>query len=155
VPDILLTAKALGGGMPVGAFISSEEMMNTLTENPVLGHITTFGGHPVSCAAAIANVNYIVDNKIWEQVKAKNELFLKLLVHPCIKEVRSRGLMIAVDLKNEALAWKVLNRCKANGLLTDSFLFCPTSIRFAPPLIINEDEIKEACRRFILSLNEV
>ncbi len=145
VPDILLLGKALGGGMPLGAFISSKERMMALTDNPVLGHITTFGGHPVSCAAGMAAFQYLLQEKIVESVASKSELWVSLLKHPKIKSVRSKGLLLAVALENAEAALHTLSRCKEEGLFSDWFLFAADCIRIAPPLTISEKEIREAC----------
>ncbi|MBB5438470.1 acetylornithine/succinyldiaminopimelate/putrescine aminotransferase [Pedobacter sp. AK017] len=145
VPDILLLAKGIGGGMPIGAFISSREIMISLATNPILGHITTFGGHPVSCAAGLATLQTIITENIVEGVTAKAELFKKLLVHPAIKEVRGKGLMIAIAFENFELNKKIIDACIADGLISDWFLHCSNAMRIAPPLIISEEEIKWAC----------
>ncbi|ACU03091.1 aspartate aminotransferase family protein [Pedobacter heparinus] len=145
VPDILLLAKGIGGGMPIGAFISSREIMISLATNPILGHITTFGGHPVSCAAGLATLQTIITENMVEGVTAKAELFKKLLVHPAIKEVRGKGLMIAIAFENFELNKKIIDACIADGLISDWFLHCSNAMRIAPPLIISEEEIKWAC----------
>ena len=144
-PDVLLLAKGLGGGLPIGAFIADRHLMWTLTHDPVLGHITTFGGHPLSCAAALATLNALIDSDLMAQVKAKEALFRRLLVHPKIKEVRSAGLWFAVELDSFDVLLKVIHECLGNGLLTDWFLFNNRSLRIAPPLIISETEIEWAC----------
>ena len=147
IPDILLLAKGLGGGMPLGAFISSHKIMQTLTFNPVLGHITTFGGHPVSCAAALANIEVIVGEKLTESVKAKSNLFIQLLgKNKAISQIRSAGLMIALQLDNYAHVKRVIDRCIHHGVILDWFLFNDSSIRIAPPLTISVEQIREACR---------
>jgi acetylornithine/succinyldiaminopimelate/putrescine aminotransferase len=146
VPDILLLAKGLGGGMPVGAFISSREIMQTLTFNPVLGHITTFGGHPVSCAAALANIEVIINEKLIQGVKNKSNLFIELLSKDkSIKQIRSAGLMIALQLDNFTHVKKVIDHCIEHGVIIDWFLFNDSSIRIAPPLTISNEQIREAC----------
>lgn len=145
VPDILLLAKALGGGMPLGAFIASKEIMNTLTENPVLGHITTFGGHPVCCAAGLAAVEVLTEEKLVEQVEAKGQLFEALLNHPKIKSKHRIGLMMALEFESYEMNKKIIDRCIENGVLTDWFLFAPQCMRIAPPFIISEEEIRIAC----------
>ncbi|MDB5154575.1 MAG: aminotransferase class III-fold pyridoxal phosphate-dependent enzyme [Mucilaginibacter sp.] len=145
VPDILVLAKALGGGMPVGAFIASNQVMSSLKENPILGHITTFGGHPVCCAAGLAALEVLLNENLAEQVDAKASLFRELLIHPAIKEVRGKGLMLAIELESFELNKKVIDRCIANGIVVDWFLHCSNSMRIAPPLIINHDEIRKAC----------
>lgn len=147
VPDILLLAKGLGGGMPLGAFISSREIMQTLSCNPALGHITTFGGHPVSCAAALANLQIIEDEKLVESVEAKSKLFVDLLGKcKAVRQIRSAGLLIALQMDDFATVKKVIDRCIQNGAILDWFLFNDSSIRIAPPLTISETEIEEACR---------
>ncbi|WP_295792498.1 aspartate aminotransferase family protein [Mucilaginibacter sp.] len=148
-PDILLLAKALGGGMPVGAFISSNEIMGALKENPILGHITTFGGHPVCCAAGLAALEVLLDEKLIDSVAEKEALLKKLLVHPAIKQVRGKGLMLAAEFESFELNKKIIDRCIENGVITDWFLHCSNSMRIAPPLIITADEIEEACRVII------
>ena len=152
-PDILLLGKALGGGMPLGAFIADNKLMNHLIENPVLGHITTFGGHPVSCAAGIAAMKALLEGDWISQVKTKENLFKQLLVHKKIKTVRSAGLLIAVEFADFETNKKIIDRCIENGLLTDWFLFAPPCMRIAPPLIITEDEIKKACEIILASLD--
>ncbi len=144
VPDILLLGKALGGGMPLGAFISSKEKMDMLTENPVLGHITTFGGHPVSCAAGKAAMNYLLKEKLIEEVEEKGKLFSSLLKHASIKAVRHAGLLIAVELDSDEAVMNCLKACLQKGLFSDWFLFAPQCIRIAPPLTITYEEIKMA-----------
>jgi len=144
-PDILLTAKGMGGGMPIGAFISSKEIMDTLSLNPVLGHITTFGGHPVSCAAALACINIIEEEGLVASVEQKAELFLKNLKHPGIKEIRNAGLMMAVEFESYHVLKKIIDEAIKKGVLTDWFLFCDNSMRIAPPLIITNEQIIEAC----------
>jgi acetylornithine/N-succinyldiaminopimelate aminotransferase len=153
VPDILLLAKALGGGMPIGAFISSDAIMSALKENPILGHITTFGGHPVCCAAGLAALEVLLNNELYQQVAEKETLIRELLVHPAIKEIRGKGLMLALELESFDLNKKIIDRCIANGVITDWFLHCSNAMRLAPPLIITHDEIKKACEIIIESVN--
>jgi len=153
VPDILLLAKALGGGMPIGAFISSNQIMDALKENPILGHITTFGGHPVCCAAGLAALEFLLDNDLVSAVGEKEALFRELLVHPAIHQVRGKGLMMAVELENFDLNKKIIDRCIENGVITDWFLHCSNSMRLAPPLIITPDEIREACTVIIEAID--
>lgn len=145
VPDILLLAKGIGGGMPIGAFISSKEIMMTLATNPILGHITTFGGHPVSCAAGLATLQTILHENIVDGVTEKGELFKKLLVHQAVKEVRGKGLMIAIEFENFETNKKIIDACIADGVISDWFLHCSNSMRVAPPLIISNEEIEYAC----------
>ena len=146
VPDVLLLAKGIGGGMPIGAFISSKEIMSVLSENPILGHITTFGGHPVSCAAGLATLNAILTENLVTDVEKKGQLFKTLLQHPAIKEVRGKGLMLAVEFDSYETNKRIIDACIEDGIITDWFLHCSNSMRIAPPLIITEEEIKEACR---------
>jgi acetylornithine/N-succinyldiaminopimelate aminotransferase len=145
VPDILLLAKALGGGMPVGAFISSNKIMGALKENPILGHITTFGGHPVCCAAGLAALEVLLDENLVASVPEKEALMRSLLIHPAIKQIRGKGLMLAIELENFDINKKIIDRCIANGVITDWFLHCDNSMRIAPPLIITANEIRIAC----------
>ncbi|SHM59183.1 aspartate aminotransferase family protein [Chitinophaga sp. CF418] len=155
IPDILLLGKALGGGMPMGAFIADKEIMWSLTNKPVLGHMTTFGGHPVICAAGMAGFKVLLEEKLVDTVKAKGQLFHQYLQHPAIKEIRSLGLMMAVEFENFAMNKKVIDACIERGLLTDWFLFAPECLRIAPPLIISEEEIRQACKIIIDVLNEI
>lgn len=145
VPDILLLAKALGGGMPLGAFISSEEIMSSLMSDPVLGHITTFGGHPVCCAAGLASLNVIIEEQLVESCNFKSSLFKKELVHPLISEVRGEGLLLAVQLIDPEYIHYAIANGPNYGLILDYFLFCNNALRIAPPLIISEEEISLAC----------
>jgi acetylornithine/N-succinyldiaminopimelate aminotransferase len=145
VPDILLLAKGIGGGMPIGAFISSREIMISLATNPILGHITTFGGHPVSCAAGLATLQTILNENIVAGVTEKGQLFKKLLKHPAIKEVRGIGLMMGIAFENFDINKKVIDACIADGLISDWFLHCSNAMRVVPPLIITEAEIEWAC----------
>lgn len=155
IPDILLLAKGMGGGMPIGAFISSATIMSVLKENPILGHITTFGGHPVSCAAGLANLEVILEEELTTDVHLKEKLFRKLLQHPKIKEVRGKGLMLSIQLDSFEQVENVSKRCLENGIIIDWFLHCDTALRLAPPLIISEDEIIEACRVIVGAVEEV
>ncbi|MEQ7799089.1 aspartate aminotransferase family protein [Pedobacter sp. ASV1-7] len=145
VPDILLLAKGIGGGMPIGAFISSREIMISLATNPILGHITTFGGHPVSCAAGLATLQTILNEDIVAGVTEKGLLFKKLLKHPAIKEVRGIGLMMGIVFENFDINKKVIDACIKDGLISDWFLHCSNAMRVVPPLIITESEIEWAC----------
>ncbi len=154
VPDILLLAKALGGGMPLGVFISSSEIMNSLISNPVLGHITTFGGHPVCCAAGLAALNVIIDENLAENATTKSAVFRRELIHPLITEIRGEGLMMAVKLKSPSHIQYVIAHAPDYGLVLDYFLFCNDAFRIAPPLIISENEIKEACRLLLMLLDD-
>ena len=153
VPDILLLGKALGGGMPLGAFIADKKMMDSFTNNPVLGHINTFGGHPVSCAAGLAAFNVLLNEKIIDGVKAKEKLFLSLLHHAAIKSVNSCGLMIAVLFENFETNKKIIDALIVQGVFTDWFLFAPNALRISPPLNISDEEIKVACEKILQALH--
>jgi acetylornithine/succinyldiaminopimelate/putrescine aminotransferase len=145
VPDILLLAKGMGGGMPIGAFVASKEMMSALANQPILGHITTFGGHPVSCAAGLATLKTLLEGDLIDQVPGKEALFRSLLVHPEIHEIRSAGLMMAVQMRDFEFIRTVIQHCLQEGLVTDWFLFNSGALRIAPPLIITEEQIRRAC----------
>ena len=146
IPDIVLLGKALGGGMPLGAFIASYELMQTLTNNPVLGHITTFGGHPVCCAAGMAAMKVLLDGPLINEVAAKGTLFHTLLKHPKIKAIRSKGLLMAIELESPQHVMDTLQKCLERHLFSDWFLFAPNCIRIAPPLTITSEEIENACK---------
>lgn len=154
VPDVLCLAKGMGGGMPIGAFIASKEIMNTLTNNPILGHITTFGGHPVCCAAALATLNVLLEEKIMEKVEAKEQLFRKLLKHPKIRSLNGKGLLLSIEFDSFEQNKKIIDKCIEKGVITDWFLFNTPSMRIAPPLIITEEEIETACRVIIQCLKD-
>jgi len=145
VPDILCIAKGMGGGMPIGAFIASTEIMNSLTNNPILGHITTFGGHPVSCAASLATLNVLLEEKLIETVASKEKLFRELLNHPNIKSIHGKGLLLAIAFDSYEQNKIIIDKCIEKGLIVDWFLFNAHSLRIAPPLTITEDEIRFAC----------
>jgi len=145
-PDILALAKSLGGGLPLGAFISSKEMLDALKTKPVLGHITTFGGHPVSCAAGLASLEVLLKGDILGQVIEKEQLFRDNLVHPLIKEIRSKGLLMAVEIGDGAVVNKIIRKGLEKGIVLDTFLFCETAFRISPPLTISNTEIMEVCR---------
>ena len=155
VPDVLLVGKAVGGGMPLGAFISSHKLMSTLTVAPVLGHITTFGGHPVSCAAGKKAFEILLQEKYIDNVPAKSELLKSLLQHPAIVQMQGIGLWFSLQFSSDALAQKVAHTCVQNGVITDWFLFAPDCIRVAPPLIITEAEIRAACTIILQSIDQV
>ena len=144
-PDILLLAKALGGGMPIGAFVASNEIMSAFKENPILGHITTFGGHPVSCAAGLAALEELTSKNLMSYIAAKELQFRQKLKHPAIKEIRGKGLLLAIQFESFDLNKKIIDRCIENGVITDWFLHCSSAMRIAPPLIITPAEINEAC----------
>ena len=151
-PDILLLGKAFGGGMPLGAFITSKEMMQTLSFDPVLGHITTFGGHPVSCAAGYAALKTLINSGIKDTVREKESLFRKLLVSSKIKAFHSAGLLMALELESFDEVQRVIHGCIENGVITDWFLFNDKCIRIAPPLIIDDEEIIFACNVILNSI---
>lgn len=154
VPDILCVAKGMGGGMPIGAFISSKKIMSSLTNNPILGHITTFGGHPVSCAASMATLKVLLEEKLMEQVDSKEKLFRNLLFHPKIKSVNGRGLLLSIEFESYEQNKKIIDACIEKGVITDWFLFNTKSMRIAPPLTITEEEIKVACKVILQSISE-
>ncbi|QIP14635.1 aspartate aminotransferase family protein [Spirosoma aureum] len=145
IPDLLLCAKGMGGGMPIGAFIGSADIMSVLKNNPILGHITTFGGHPVSCAASLATLTVIRDERLHEVAEEKGQLFRQLLKHPALHEIRGKGLMLAAEFASFEVVKPVIDRAIDKGVITDWFLFCNNSMRIAPPLIITEKQIREAC----------
>jgi acetylornithine/succinyldiaminopimelate/putrescine aminotransferase len=145
IPDILLLAKALGGGMPLGAFISSNEIMSALISNPVLGHITTFGGHPVCCAAGLASLEVILGERLIEHSGYKSQIFKERLYHPLIKGIRGEGLLLAVELTNPAFVDFAVTHAPEFGIILDYFLFCGDAFRIAPPLVISREEIQRSC----------
>jgi acetylornithine/succinyldiaminopimelate/putrescine aminotransferase len=145
VPDILLLGKALGGGLPLGCFVADHGLMQALTDQPVLGHITTFGGHPLCCAAGLAALEVLLEEDLVGAVRRKEELFRELLVHPRIRAVRSCGLLMAVEFGSAEENKRIIDACIRKGLLTDWFLFAPACMRIAPPLTIGEAEIRTAC----------
>lgn len=155
VPDIIVSAKGMGGGMPIGCFISSGEIMGSLKENPILGHITTFGGHPVSSAASLATIGIIHEENLLSQVDRKAELFRSLLQHPRIKGIRNKGLMMAVEFQSFDVLKAIIDKAIELGVVTDWFLFCDNSMRIAPPLIITEDEIKIACKKILQAIDSI
>ena len=156
-PDILLLGKALGGGMPLGAFVADKKVMDSLTHNPVLGHINTFGGHPVSCAAGLAALNVLLEEKLLDGVKEKERLFLSFLKHPSIKAVRSCGLMMAVEFDSFEANKKIIDALidtstGSAGVFTDWFLFASNCLRIVPPLTITKEEIETACNKLLAIL---
>lgn len=145
LPDIVLLGKALGGGMPLGAFVANKDLMMELADNPVLGHITTFGGHPVCCAAGLAAFNLLLDENLHQHVLQKEQLFKSLLQHSGIKAIRSFGLLMAIELDSFETNKKIIDAIIENGALTDWFLFASDCFRICPPLTITEEEIRKAC----------
>jgi acetylornithine/N-succinyldiaminopimelate aminotransferase len=155
IPDILCVAKGMGGGMPIGAFIASKEIMNSLTNDPVLGHITTFGGHPVCCAAALATLQVLTAEKLAEKVQEKEALFRSLLKHPKIRSVNGKGLLLAIEFGSYEENKAVIDKCIESGVITDWFLFNSGSMRIAPPLTITEEQIRMACETIINAVEAV
>lgn len=154
VPDILTLGKALGAGLPIGALISSQKILSVLQHNPVLGHITTFGGNPVVCATALAGLEFLFSKNIINQVEEKGKLFESLLVNRHIKQIRRIGLMMAIEFDNAQIVQKIVENCRKNNVLTFWFLSCPESFRLAPPLTITKTEIKKACKLIQIAINE-
>jgi acetylornithine/succinyldiaminopimelate/putrescine aminotransferase len=154
VPDILLVGKALGGGLPLGAFISDPKMMGTLTDNPVLGHITTFGGNPVSCAAGIAALNVLMESNWIHEVQTKEAYLIAHLTHPAIVHRSYKGLWMSLQFSSAELTKKIAAACVANGIITDWFLFAEDKIRIAPPLCITIEELAFAVEKIQLSIDE-
>ena len=153
VPDILVCAKGMGGGMPIGAFIANKEVMGVFKSNPLLGHITTFGGHPVSAAASLATLRVLQEEQLMEQVGEKANLFKSLLIHPQIKAIRNQGLMMALEFESFEVLKPIIDRAIQLGVITDWFLFCYDSMRIAPPLTIKETEIREACALILQAID--
>ncbi len=154
IPDVLLIAKAMGGGMPTGALVANRDVMKVFTNNPILGFISTFSGHPVSLAAAVASIDELIDSNLIDKVKAKEQLFLKHLKHPTVKEIRSKGLFFAVDLGDGDFVKRVIAGVFKKGILMDWFLYNEESFRLAPPLIISEEEIIIACKKIVEAIEE-
>jgi acetylornithine/succinyldiaminopimelate/putrescine aminotransferase len=155
VPDIVVMGKGMGGGMPVGAFTASAAMMDLLSHDPKLGHITTFGGHPVIAAACLATLKEITETSLMADALAKEKLFRSLLVHPLIEEVRGKGLMLAAMTKNADITNEVILKCQDKGLILFWLLFEGCAIRITPPLTISEEEIREGCAILLEVMNEV
>ena len=155
-PDIVCLAKALGGGMPLGAFVSRHEIMDTLQTDPVLGHITTFGGHPVCCAAGLAALNHLLENRIIEETERKGALYEELLHdHPAVREIRRAGLLLAVELGASAPLYRIMELFKEAGIMSDWFLYCDTAFRISPPLTITEEEIRDSAAIIKKCLDEL
>lgn len=154
-PDILLIAKAMGGGMPIGALVSSKDILGHLASKPALGHITTFGGHPVCVASALATLKVLLSQPIIDEVNDKEALIKTLLVHPLIKSIRSSGLMMSIQLNSPKWLTPVINQAIENGVLIDYFLFDNESFRIAPPLIISIAQIHDACKKILSALDTV
>ena len=154
IPDVLCMAKGMGGGMPIGSFTTSTELMHCLREDPKLGHITTFGGHPIVCAASLATLNELCETELIQEVSAKEALFRSVLKHPKIKEIRGVGLMLALEFENAEICQKVVNIGLERGIISFFFLFTDTAVRLSPPLTISENEIREAGRIICSILDE-
>jgi acetylornithine/N-succinyldiaminopimelate aminotransferase len=155
VPDVVVTGKGLGGGMPIGAFTASEEMMNSLSEHPKLGHITTFGGHPVIAAAALATLEEITSSRLIPETLEKEALIRKQLQHPLIKEIRGRGLMLALMVDSPEIANKIVLQAKEDGLILFWLLYEPKAVRISPPLTISKEEIQKGCDVILNILNSI
>ncbi len=155
VPDVIIIGKGMAGGMPVGGFIANEKHMDLLSHDPKLGHITTFGGHPVIAAACLATLEEILEKDYAKQSLEKEKLFRSLLVHPLIEEIRGKGLMLAAMTKNAEITNQVILKCQDKGLILFWLLFEPSAIRITPPLTISDDEIKEGCAIIIEAMNEI
>jgi putrescine aminotransferase len=154
VPDMIVCAKGMGGGMPIGAFVANKEVMAVFKNNPLLGHITTFGGHPVSAAASLATIQILFEENLIDQVEEKANLIRSLLVHPKIKSIRNKGLMMAVEFESFDVLKPIIDRAIELGVITDWFLFCDDSMRLAPPLTITEEEIRKACMIILKAVEE-
>lgn len=155
IPDVLILGKALGGGMPLGAFIADKKLMDAFTQNPILGHITTFGGHPVCCTAGMASLKVLLDEKIIDAVKEKEYFFKSFLIHPKIRSIRSCGLWMAIEFESFEINKKVIDECIRNGVMSDWFLFASNCLRISPPLIISEDEINKACNTILQAIERI
>jgi acetylornithine/N-succinyldiaminopimelate aminotransferase len=154
VPDVVVMGKGMGGGMPVGAFTASSAMMDLLSDNPKLGHITTFGGHPVIAAACLATLKEITETSLMPSALGKEKLFRSLLVHPLIEEIRGKGLMLAAMTKSAAITNEVILKCQDKGLILFWLLFEGCAIRITPPLTISEEEIQEGCAIILEVMDE-
>jgi acetylornithine/succinyldiaminopimelate/putrescine aminotransferase len=155
-PDIVCLAKAFGGGMPLGGVAANKGLLDNFTHNPCLGHITTFGGHPVCCAAALAALNYLVDNRVVESVEAKGAIFeQRLKDHAKVLEIRRSGLLLAVELGRPEYLYRLMEIFKEEGIMSDWFLYCDTAFRISPPLTISEAEIEECCEIIRRSLDRL
>lgn len=155
VPDVLVCAKGMGGGMPIGAFISTPKIMGSLKENPILGHITTFGGHPVSAAASLATLKVLTEGTLIEEVESKAQRIISTLQHPAIRDIRHKGLMMAVEFQDFETLKQIIDHAIEGGIITDWFLFCDNSMRIAPPLTISAEEIDKACSIILDAIKKV
>jgi len=155
IPDVVVMGKGMGGGMPVGAFTAHEKHMDLLSHDPKLGHITTFGGHPVIAAACLATLQELVETDLMAKCLEKEQLFRKLLVHPFIKEVRGEGLMLAIMTESPEITNQIIFKCQEKGLILFWLLFEGCAIRITPPLTLSNKEIEEGCGIIIEAMNEV
>jgi len=155
IPDIVVTGKGLGGGMPIGAFTASEDMMDSLSDEPKLGHITTFGGHPVIAAAALATLEEITTTNLIPETLEKEALIKKQLQHPLIKDIRGKGLMLALMVDSSEIANKIVLQAKEDGLILFWLLYEPKAIRISPPLTISNEEIVKGCNIILKILNSL
>ena len=155
VPDILVIAKGMGGGLPIGAFVASQKIMSCFTTNPVLGHINTFGGNAVCVAAALATLEIILDENLPAKAKNIENIILQNLKHKIIKEIRIAGALCAVEFENELLNHKIIKEIILAGVISDWFLFCPAAMRIAPPLNIGEDELIQALNKIKAVLDKI
>jgi len=154
-PDILVMAKGMGGGMPIGAFMAAKSLMQNLAHDPVLGHITTFGGHPVCCAAASATFDIVKGLNTHVRIPTLEEVVRKNLVHPAIRGISGKGLLLAVEFESEEFARRVISRCIETGIITDWFLFAAHKLRLCPPLTITTDELEAACGIIVTAIDDV
>ena len=154
VPDVIVFAKGMGGGMPIGAFVSSLKKMNAFTHNPVLGHLTTFGGHPVCCAASLATIELITEEELWKQVAEKETIIREVLQHETILEIRGKGLLLAVVFDSFDRNKRIIDAAIKKGVITDWFLFCDNAMRIAPPLTTSNEELRNACERILEAIQE-
>lgn len=155
-PDVVCLAKAFGGGMPLGGVAANKQILDSFTNNPCLGHITTFGGHPVCCAAGLAALNYLKNNNIVESVESKGALFENLIKnHSKVLEIRRSGLLLAVELGKSEYLYRLMEIFKEEGIMSDWFLYCDTAFRISPPLTISEAEIRECCDIILRSLDRL
>lgn len=155
IPDVVVTGKGLGGGMPIGAFTASEEMMDSLSDEPKLGHITTFGGHPVIAAAALATLEEITTTNLIQEALEKEALIKKQLQHPLIKDIRGKGLMLAIMVDSSEIANKIVLQAKEDGLILFWLLYEPKAVRISPPLTISKEEIVQGCKIILNILNSL
>ena len=155
IPDVVVTGKGLGGGMPIGAFTASEDMMDSLSDHPKLGHITTFGGHPVIAAAALATLEEITTSNLIPETLVKEALIRKHLQHPLIKEIRGKGLMLALMVDSSKIANKIVLQAKEDGLILFWLLYEPKAVRISPPLTISKEEIEKGCNIILNILNSL